>query len=116
MSLIPFYIESKNGHDTLNVPDKDLQNETEKQLKDGKWVTLEKKDGSTEILTEKDLPKQEPSKQPAEKKDSWKETFGDNKKTETNSTATSSTAKKTDFAKTFSKVQSATATNKGKGG
>ena len=57
MKTIPIYIESRNGHDTLNVPEDEVQNEVEKQLKDDKWVTLEKENGNTEILTERDIHK-----------------------------------------------------------
>ena len=57
MKIIPIYIESRNGHDTLNVPEDEVQNEVEKQLKDDKWVTLEKENGNTEILTERDAHK-----------------------------------------------------------
>jgi len=52
---IPFLIESENGHDEKLVPESKVVEEAEKQLKDGKWVTVEKKDGSTEMITE--LPK-----------------------------------------------------------
>jgi len=54
---IPFLVESENGHDEKLVPESKVSEETETQLKNGKWVTVEKKDGSTEMLTE---PKEEP--------------------------------------------------------
>lgn len=59
---IPLYIESKRGHDTINVPNTPtaIQNAVESQLKDGKWVTTEKADGSSEILTASDIPKDIP--------------------------------------------------------
>ncbi len=49
------YIESPNGHDTEDVPENEVQEQAENQLKDDKWVTVEKKDGETKILTEDDM-------------------------------------------------------------
>lgn len=57
---IPVHIESENGHDTKLVSSpEEAADEAKKQLKDGKWVTVEKEDGSTETLTSKDLPIEE---------------------------------------------------------
>lgn len=54
---IPFLVESNNGHDTKQVKlGSDLQSEVEDELKKDKWVTIEKTDGSSELLTKKDLP------------------------------------------------------------
>lgn len=49
-------VESKDGHDTFELSKDEAKEETQKQLKEGKWVTVEKKDGGSELLTEKDLP------------------------------------------------------------
>jgi hypothetical protein len=59
METIPIYIESVRGHDTFNVPNSppEIQKMVEAQLKDDKWVTIEKNDGSSELLTTTDLPK-----------------------------------------------------------
>jgi len=94
MKTVPIYVESPKGHDTLNVPEDKVQEEVEKQLKDGKWVTTESEDGSTEILTERDMPK-------STKK------------------VVSATAEKSDeqeWADKFETLKSATATSKAKGG
>jgi hypothetical protein len=57
MKKIPMYVESKNGHDTLDVPDDELQEEVEEQLNEDKWATLEHNNGTTDILTQSDVPK-----------------------------------------------------------
>jgi hypothetical protein len=49
--MVPFYIESVNGHDTKLVPEGNVAEEVNKQLQDKNWVTVEKADGNTEILT-----------------------------------------------------------------
>lgn len=58
MKTIQISIESDNGDDTLIVPNtpSDIQNAVEVQLKDDKWVTMERTDGSKEMLTASDLP------------------------------------------------------------
>lgn len=50
---VPFYVESHNGHDTREVDEDKVNEEIETQLKDGKWVTVEKDDGTTKIITNK---------------------------------------------------------------
>ena len=50
-TTIPFLKESENGHDTVEIPEEKLGEEINKELQAGKWVTVEKKDGSSEILT-----------------------------------------------------------------
>ena len=111
MRKIPILIESKNGHDTLNVPENKLQGEVEKQLKDDKWVTLEKKDCNTEILTKNDIPKEE-------KKPDWQNTFGTDKgnNCQMSSLPSKPVSSAKTFAKKFEKVTSATCTQKAKGG
>ena len=113
MKTIPLYVESERGHDTLNVPANQLQNAVESQLKDDKWVTMEKKGGSTEILTAKDIPKEEKSGS----NEDWKNSFkADSKPMQTATPATASSNDKKEWAKKFEKVKSATSTNKAKGG
>lgn len=56
---IPFLIESGNGHDEKQVSLGDIQSEVEAELKKDKWVTIEKADGSSELLTKKDIPEDE---------------------------------------------------------
>ncbi len=95
MKRIPIYIESKNGHDTLDVPENKVQGEVEKQLKDGKWVTTEK-EGQTEILTKEDMPKSATTK--------------------TIDTSKVSKSQEEEWADKFKNIKSATATEKAKGG
>ena len=127
MKTIHLYVESDKGHDTLNVPQTQLQNAVEGQLKDDKWVTIEKKDGNTEILTAKDMPKEEKPKEVKQsdsnpkteskgKDDDWKNSFSADKVTETPSIKPSSSVPNKDWAKKFEKIKSATSTNKAKGG
>lgn len=77
---IPLWIESSRGDDRLgtapdgkvvsdfeaeekgipfepDVPKEKIQEAVEAQLKDDKWVHIEKSDGSSELLTKKDLQK-----------------------------------------------------------
>ena len=50
--IIPLLIESANGHDEVAVPESKLPEKIEEQLGQGKMVVLEKKDNTTEIITE----------------------------------------------------------------
>lgn len=63
--MIKFYIESKNGHDEVNVEETKVAEKVNEDIKQGNWATLEKTDGTTETLT-KEVPKQE-----------WKNVFGE---------------------------------------
>ncbi|MGB8216273.1 MAG: hypothetical protein WCE94_03135 [Candidatus Methanoperedens sp.] len=158
---IPFRIESQRGDDTLGtntktgtlitdfeakekgvpfesgVPRNKIQEAIEATLKQEKWVCVEKKDGTTELLTQKDIPKvlEEPMINPAAvvgddkskdatqpPKEEWK---GDlkpiqvsTKKPEfTNKTIAPVHAKvKEEWVSKFVNIKSATATHKGKGG
>lgn len=83
---IPFYKESKNGHDTENVPQSELQQRVEEELKSDRLVTLEKDDGNKEILTEQDIP------------------------------VNASQTEEELWAEKFEQTKSATSTNKSKGG
>ncbi len=62
---VPFLIESKNGHDTEEVPESQVPEKVNEEVKNEKLVTVEKKDGSTEVVAEE------------KKKDEWGETFKD---------------------------------------
>jgi hypothetical protein len=79
---IPFRVESPRGDDKLGtniatgevisdfeagkqgvpfqpgIPKDKIQKAVETQLNSDKWVCIEKKDGSTELLTKKDIPKE----------------------------------------------------------
>ncbi|WAM22666.1 MAG: hypothetical protein OI715_00805 (plasmid) [Candidatus Methanoperedens sp.] len=83
---IPMFVESQRGDDRIGtgqdgnlisdheasekgapfepgVPKEKISEAVEAQLKDDKWVVLEKKDGSSELLTKGDLPKPEERKE-----------------------------------------------------
>ena len=92
MKTIKMFVESPNGHDTIEVPENEVQEEVEKQLKDDKWVTIEKKEG-TELLTAKDIPT-----------------------TKTINEAEVEESDEEKWAEKFENVESITATHKAKGG
>jgi len=50
-----FLIESENGHEEQEVKKQEAEEKIKQELKNGKWITLEKKDGKSELLTDKDL-------------------------------------------------------------
>ncbi len=158
---IPFRIESQRGDDTLGtntktgtlitdfeaketgvpfqsgVPRDKIQEAIEAALKQEKWVCVEKNDGSTELLTQKDIPKAQDvnaiipaaevkdgklveTTQPP--KEEWK---GDLKPIQVPAKKQETTAKSTDkgpikpkeeWVSKFANIKSATATHKGKGG
>lgn len=75
-------IQSDMGHNELNVPKEELPKVVETQLHNGRWVTLERKDGSTEILTNADTPPAKPPvavglKAPVDDEDDSKESTED---------------------------------------
>jgi hypothetical protein len=86
---IKFWIEDCNGHSELNVPEDKVPEEVQKQLEADKWVEVEKKNGETELLTEKDLPTNNILPTPEQQKE---------------------------WAKKFKNVQSITSIHKTKGG
>lgn len=56
---IPFLIESDNGHDEKLVSEEKLAEEINKELQANKMVVVEKKDGTSEMLTSAAPPKVE---------------------------------------------------------
>jgi len=143
---IPLWIESSRGDDRLgtgpdgkvvsdfearekgiqfvpDVPKEMIQEAVEGQLKDDKWVHIEKSDGSSELLTKKDMQKAKqftfgaegemvappapPSKAPPVKEP-------EKKQEETKST--SCKTPKEVWESKFENITSAMATHKGKGG
>lgn len=124
--LIPVYVQSASGHDTFNVTQARLGEVVKEQLEDDKWVTTEKADGSTEILTKADLPTEDSEDSEDEDaeddddiedtadSDSGDNTWVDKGKKATTKTTTKSTTKT--FESRFENVVSATATHKAKGG
>jgi len=124
METIKVLVQSSAGHDELNVEQSALPGVVAEQLKDDKWVTLEKKDGSTEILTKADLPSDkiedeaeddvdeelDDEDKALQKAGGWADTFKETKNTKGKVV----TAAK--FESRFENVESATATHKAKGG
>ncbi len=167
---IPFCVESPRGDDRIGtnqetgalitdhaakesgvpfqpgVPQERVQEAVEAQLKDEKWVVLEKKDGSSELLTRKDIPEPEkekeenvPEEKPGEEKktgdvegagageDDWRKVFSavpakpkPEPKSEEPAVKPACTAgpkkEKESWKSKFENITSATATHKGKGG
>ena len=52
------YVESPNGHDTTLVPENKVVEETIKQVAMDKWATVEHQDGTSDIITKADIPKE----------------------------------------------------------
>jgi hypothetical protein len=79
---IRMYIESENGHDEKLVPEEQIGEEIQKELRDGKWVTIEKTDGTTDLLTGSSTPAEAPKveKPVEEKEEDWKDILGSNAK------------------------------------
>lgn len=138
-SKIKVFVQSANGHDTIDATQASLSGIVKEQLQDDKWVTLEKKDGSTEILTKKDLEvttteegiieAEEPSDQLDEDDDVDEELDEEDKKLQAEvkgsgwdatltgkATKSKTTTKAKTFESRFENVVSATATHKAKGG
>lgn len=66
-SLITDHVATENGVPfESGVPQNKIQEAVETQLKDDKWVVVEKKGGSTELLTKKDMPKPKDGKEGAD--------------------------------------------------
>jgi len=102
MKEIPMYIESENGHDTINVSSEQASTEVQNHLNNDKWVTLENKDGSSELLTKQDIPNKD-----------WQNTF---KKDAGSNLNTSVSRSKTTFHKKIERAKSITVNNKARGG
>lgn|GEM_PF-900145 len=129
---IPMFVESPRGDDRMGtnastgslisdhearekgvpfeagVPKEKIQEAVEKQLKDEKWVVIEKKDGSSDLLTKKDIPQLEKEGEndvPEERTDD-EETEGDGEETGTGSLDNSDTPEKPvdDWRKSFGAV------------
>ncbi len=158
---IPFRIESQRGDDTLGtngktgtlitdfeakekgvpfesgVPRNKIQEAIEAALKQEKWVCVEKKDGTTEFLTQKDVPKvpdekavqlaavvgeEKPKEVPQPTKEAWKDELKpiqvSAKKPEVTNQkiAPVHSKQKEEWVSKFANIKSATATHKGKGG
>ena len=101
MKEINLYRESpEHGHETLKVKPADVKEAVEKELKDDKWVTVEKKDGTAKTLVKADT-----------KEPSWNKFFAKPKKEEVKST----TQPSREVIHT-DEIESITSTMKAKGG
>lgn len=119
MKTIPLYIESDNGHDTLNIPadHAEVQKAVETQLNADKWVTLESKEGKTELLTQKDIPSEAATGGKELSEPTWKNAFNvDKGQKEPEKKQEAKKSEKEEWEDKFKDVKSATATNKSKGG
>ncbi len=126
---IPLFVESPRGDDKIGtdantgslisdheasekgvpfetgVPKEKILEAVEKQLKEEKWVVIERKDGSSDILTKKDIPqpeKEEENEVPEERTDN-EETEDDGDETGTGGSDTSEKPSD-DWRKSFSAV------------
>lgn len=158
---VPFRIESPRGDDIIGtnmntgevisdheaktqgepfqpgIPRDKIQEAIEAALKREKWVCVEKTDGSTELLTKKDIPiasdeksveaaaavkAEQPKDPPQPAKEDWKDALKSvpapaKNLAATNQTATPNQSKqKEEWVSKFAHIKSATATHKGKGG
>lgn len=158
---IPFRIESQRGDDTLGtngktctlitdfqaqeqgvpfqsgVPRDKIQEAIEAALKQEKWVCVEKTDGSTELLTKKDIPiasneksveaaaavkAEQPKDPPQPAKEDWKDALKPvpapvkNLAAANQTTTPNQSKQKEEWISKFAHIKSATATHKGKGG
>ena len=132
---VPFLIESNNGHDEKQVSLGDIQGEVEAELKKDKWVTIEKTDGSSELLTKKDIPAEDDEDESDDRDEEDIEADEDakdqellagfkkdtgkakpiNKKTVTATKPTTPSVKE-EWSSKFEDIKSATATAPAKGG
>jgi hypothetical protein len=136
--LTDFEAKQKNEPFQPGIPKDKIQAAIEEALKKEKWVCVEKTDGSTDLLTKKDIPvifeetpapvaANDAGEQPKENtqrpgKDEWKdalkpEQVPPKKPVATNQTLTPAASKqKEEWVSKFASIKSATATHKGKGG
>lgn len=114
MEMIPFLIESKMGHEEKLVPEDKLVEEVNKQVEDGKWVTLENKDGTADMITKPIETKPAEQQKIAGKVNL--DALDDDEEESAKSDTSASTPEKSDWKGTFGGVKSATATNKLRGG
>jgi len=109
MKEIEILIESENGHDTKLIPEDSVPTEVSEQLKEDKWATVKKTDGSTEVLTKSDAPSD----------DDWKKSFTKPASKEVDAPTGNSSIPKNvvdTFKNKFENVESVMVTNKAKGG
>ena len=64
------FVESENGHETVDVPQDKVPEVVKEELGKDKWVSAEKGDGKVELLTKKDLPEENTAENMA-----WAEKF-----------------------------------------
>ncbi len=130
--------EAKTGGEPFQpgIPRDQIQKAIEEALKKEKWVCIEKQDGSTELLTKKDIPSanekldeaagavkaEQPEESPQPAKDDWKDALkpvpapAKNPGPANQTTTPVRTNPKEEWVSKFESIKSATATHKGKGG
>lgn len=158
---VPFRIESPRGDDIIGtntntgavisdheaktrgepfqpgIPRDKIQEAIEAALKQEKWVCVEKTDGSTELLTKKDIPiasdeksveaaaavkAEQPKDPPQPAKEDWKDALkpvpapAKNLAAANQTTTPNQSKQKEEWVSKFANIKSATATHKGKGG
>lgn len=115
--MAKFFVESENGHDEFDVDKESVQGRVEAELTSNKWVTLEHNDGSTELLSKKDLPNEveEDEDEDDEEDEELVSLFKDTSKSASKKTSTPSTPRD-EWVNKFEDVKTATVTHKTKGG
>ena len=100
---IEVLIESDEGHTTKLIPEDNVPKEVSDELKKDQWATIKKKDGTTNVLTKADTPKEE----------DWKTSFA-KAKPKTDTSIPKSTVD--NFKNKFQDVESVMITKRAKGG
>ena len=57
MEKVLVLVESRDGHEEREVPKDQAPEVVRRELERGRWVSVERKDGSVDMLTKSDLPK-----------------------------------------------------------
>ena len=103
MMKIQMYRETaEHGHETIDLEPTEVKEAVEKELDNDRWVAVEKKDGSSEVLTKEDT-----------KEPSWKDMFGKPKTTAVKSTTTKAPPREVIHT---DEIESITSTMKARGG
>jgi len=111
-----FLIESPRGHDEVLVPESKVVEEATKLLKEDKWLTTTKEDGSSEILTKADVEDENDDLEDEEDLKLAADWKGSLKADKPNSKPVKPTKPSPALVKKFEKVTSITCTEKAKGG
>ena len=107
MKEIEMLIESNEGHTTKIIPKDKVPEEVSKELKEDKWATVKKTDGTTDVLTKADAPAE----------DDWKTSFAKPKANDVDTPGKSIPDSVVDeFKNKFDNVESVMVTKKARGG